>query len=72
MEKLTSKAKENNNKINVFKYYNGGLYILTANINGKHIERSIMFDKWHNKRNSTIEQEITLFNTHINKLSESK
>ena len=64
--------EKSTNKIEVFKYYNGGLYILTANINGKHIERSIMFDKWHNKRNSTIEQEITLFNTHINKLSKRK
>ena len=50
------------------KLYNGGQYILSDVVDGKLVERSIMFDKWHNKRNTTIEKEIELFKEHIKNL----
>ena len=55
--------------MNIIKLYNGGMYVLSDNVNGKHIERRIMFDNWHNKRNSTIEKEIKLFKNYITNLN---
>ena len=54
--------------MNIMKLYNGGQYILSDVVDGKLVERSIMFDKWHNKRNTTIKKEIKLFKQHIKNL----
>mgnify|MGYP003127629002 CR=1 FL=1 len=55
--------------MNILKLYNGSKYVLSDVVNGKLIERSIMFDKWHNKRNTTIKKEIKLFKQHIKNLN---
>ena len=57
--------------MNVYKYYNGGLYVLTDKVNNKHIERKVMFGKYHNV-NSNIKKEIALFKKHIKQLKEVK
>jgi hypothetical protein len=59
-----SKGKK---KMNIFKYQNGGFYVLTEKVNGKHIERKIMFGKYHNQ-NSNIKKEILKFKNYIKEL----
>ena len=53
--------------MNVFKYQNGGFYVLTEKVNNKHIERKIMFGKYHNP-NSNINKEILKFKNYIKEL----
>jgi len=53
--------------MNVFKYQNGGFYVLTDKVNNKHIERHIMFGKYHNV-NSNINKEISKFKEYIKSL----
>jgi hypothetical protein len=59
--------KKGENKMNVYKYYNGGLYVLVDKVNNKRIERKIMFDKYHNI-NSNIDKEIIKFKNYIKSL----
>ena len=53
--------------MNIFKYQNGGFYVLTEKVNGKHIERKIMFGKYHNP-NSNINEEILKYKNYIKEL----
>tara|TARA_Y100001938_G_C7843069_1_gene307063 strand:- start:205 stop:393 length:189 start_codon:yes stop_codon:yes gene_type:complete len=57
--------------MNVFKYQNGGFYVLTDKVNNKHIERKIMFGKYHNP-NSNIKKEISKFKNYIKELKKSE
>ena len=57
--------------MNVFKYQNGGFYVLTDKVNKKHIERKIMFGKYHNP-NSNINKEISKFKNYIKELKKSE
>ena len=54
--------------MDIMKLYNGGQYILSDVVDGKLVERPIMFDKLRSRAGNTIEKEIELFKEHIKNL----
>jgi len=54
--------------MDIMKLYNGGQYILSDVVDGKLVERPIMFNKLRSRAGNTIEKEIELFKEHIKNL----